>query len=132
MVNDIQGSVFRDDDGVMAYAVGFQEVAARTASFIDHILKEGATPGDLPIEQPTQIARMGGEQRDRDGPTSEPGASARRDIVVHLVLERVAPSVPLIMRDSVGFRALAAAQYGGDKAPQAGKGRNPVDHGVVG
>lgn len=58
MVNDIQGSVFRDAGGVMAYAVGFQEVAARTASFIDRILK-GATPGDLPIEQPTQIARMG-------------------------------------------------------------------------
>ncbi|HZM33239.1 MAG TPA: ABC transporter substrate binding protein [Burkholderiales bacterium] len=54
MVNDIPGSVFRNAGGVMAYAVSFQEVAARTASFIDRILN-GALPGELPIEQPTKI-----------------------------------------------------------------------------
>lgn len=54
MINDIQGSVFLSAGGVMAYAVSFPEIAARTASFIDRILK-GAQPGDLPIEQPTKL-----------------------------------------------------------------------------
>lgn len=54
MVNDIPGSVFRSAGGVMAYAVSFDEVAVRTASFVDRILK-GAKPGELPIEQPAKI-----------------------------------------------------------------------------
>lgn len=54
MVNDIPGSVFRDAGGIMAYAVSFQEVAARTASFIERI-RRGAKPRNLPIEQPTQF-----------------------------------------------------------------------------
>jgi len=54
MINDIPGSVFRDAGGVIAYAVSFKDVAARTASFIDRI-RQGAKPRDLPIEQPTQL-----------------------------------------------------------------------------
>ncbi len=52
MMNDIPGSVFHGADGLMAYAVGWKEIAGRTASFVDRILK-GAKPADLPVEQPT-------------------------------------------------------------------------------
>jgi len=47
------GPIFAEGGAVFAYSVDFNELAARTAYFVDRILK-GAKPGDLPIEQPTK------------------------------------------------------------------------------
>jgi putative ABC transport system substrate-binding protein len=47
-------TVFVDDGGLIAYAVNFSDLARRSANYADKILR-GAKPGDLPIEQPTQI-----------------------------------------------------------------------------
>jgi putative ABC transport system substrate-binding protein len=47
------GAFFAAGGAVLAYSVDFNELGARTAYFVDRILK-GAKPGDLPIEQPTK------------------------------------------------------------------------------
>jgi putative ABC transport system substrate-binding protein len=44
---------YADAGGLMSYAPNREELAQRTASFVDRILK-GAKPADLPIEQPTR------------------------------------------------------------------------------
>ena len=45
---------FVEDGGLIAYAVNFPDLARRTASYADKILR-GAKPGELPVEQPTRI-----------------------------------------------------------------------------
>jgi putative ABC transport system substrate-binding protein len=47
------GSFFAAGGAVLAYFADANELAARTAYFVDRILK-GAKPSDLPIEQPTK------------------------------------------------------------------------------
>jgi len=54
MACDLAGSVFRGGGGLMAYSADWNEIAERTASFVDRILK-GARPADMPIEQPTRF-----------------------------------------------------------------------------
>ena len=44
---------FADVGGMMSYGVNFRETARQAAGFVDRILK-GASPRDLPIEQPKQ------------------------------------------------------------------------------
>jgi len=45
---------FVDAGGLFAYAVNYPELYYRLASFVDKIFK-GASPGDLPIEQPSKF-----------------------------------------------------------------------------
>jgi putative ABC transport system substrate-binding protein len=45
---------FVEAGGLMAYSVSFPHLYRRAATYIDRILK-GASPGDLPIEQPTHF-----------------------------------------------------------------------------
>jgi len=45
---------FVEDGGVMAYGVSFKDLARRSATYVDKILK-GANPADLPVEQPKQF-----------------------------------------------------------------------------
>jgi putative ABC transport system substrate-binding protein len=51
-LTDFPGSFF-SAGGVVAYSADVSDIAARAASFVDRILR-GASPGELPIEQPTK------------------------------------------------------------------------------
>jgi len=43
---------FAEAGGVLSYGINLRAVAMRLAEYVDRILR-GATPGDLPVEQPT-------------------------------------------------------------------------------
>jgi putative ABC transport system substrate-binding protein len=45
---------FAEAGGLVAYASEFNDLPKRAAIYVDKILK-GATPGDLPVEQPTHF-----------------------------------------------------------------------------
>ena len=47
-------TLFVEDGGLISYAVNFQDLARRAATYAAKILR-GAAPGELPIEQPTKF-----------------------------------------------------------------------------
>jgi len=76
------GAFFVAGGAVLAYSVDFNEIAARTAYFVDRILK-GAKPGDLPIEQPTKyVLRVNLKAARAIGLTIPPSLLARADQVI--------------------------------------------------
>ena len=76
------GAFFATGGAVLAYSVGSNELAARTAYFIDRILK-GAKPGDLPIEQPTKyVLRVNLKTAKALGLTIPPSLLARADEII--------------------------------------------------
>ena len=48
------GREFVEAGGLMSYGLNFSERGQRFAAYVDKLLN-GAKPGDLPIEQPTQF-----------------------------------------------------------------------------
>jgi putative ABC transport system substrate-binding protein len=76
------GPFFAADGAVLAYSADVNEVAARTAYFVDRILK-GAKPGDLPIEQPTKyVLSVNLKAAKAIGLTVPPSLLARADRVI--------------------------------------------------
>ena len=59
-------SAFIDVGGLMSYSVNNSDMLRRLAGHVDKILR-GARPGDLPIEQPTEV-RLRDQPQDRQGP----------------------------------------------------------------
>ena len=45
---------FVEDGGLMSYGASLPNLFRRVAAYVDKILK-GASPADLPVEQPTQL-----------------------------------------------------------------------------
>src|SRR5262249_20332490 len=45
---------YAEEGGLMSYGVSYEDLMRRSARWVDKILK-GTKPGDLPIEQPTQL-----------------------------------------------------------------------------
>jgi putative ABC transport system substrate-binding protein len=73
---------FVDAGGLMTYAADFASSSRRTATYVDKILR-GATPADLPVEQPTKFELVINIKAVKAlGLTIPPSVLARADHVV--------------------------------------------------
>ena len=71
-----------DAGGLMSYGPNFVDLYRRGATYVDRILK-GAKPGDLPIEQPTNLALvLNLKTAKRLGLTIPPALRERADQVI--------------------------------------------------
>jgi putative ABC transport system substrate-binding protein len=81
MLNDFGGALF-EAGGRLLYSTDFNDLARRTAYFIERI-RQGAKPGDLPIEQPTKFDLVINLKTAKAlGLTIPPSLLARADTVI--------------------------------------------------
>jgi len=82
MLTDVAGSLFREGGAIATYSANWNEIAERTAHFVDRILK-GARPAELPIEQPTQFDLIVNQKNaEAIGLRVSPALLARADRVI--------------------------------------------------
>jgi len=82
MMTDVPGRAFREAGAVTTYSAAWNEIAARTAAYVDRILN-GANPADLPIEQPSEFELILNAKIAREiGLTIPAPLLARADVVI--------------------------------------------------